>query len=235
MKMQFYPRVLRPALVSLAAAYVFMAAGCAHLNAQRLGESFTDHSAEQSRVLTTALVDVLQHQPKAERDEFTALALTFAKEEQRLEGLPVIPLPVEQFLAIEKQSGPRPGHSPAPETSWDWNSPLSLALAGLLAAILFFPAAVPLLGRILAVLVSQMPSLAGPAGVVSVKAFDAVIQAIEDSKKNVRLGNDTAAQGSWLDELHANLSRALDASHKRLVRARKRSLNRKQPERPKAS
>jgi hypothetical protein len=110
----------------------------------------------------------------------------------------------------------------------DWQpgeNSVTLAAAVLLIIVLLFPAAVPVAGRILGSLVNQVPSLAGPAGIVSVKAFDALITAIERSKKSPRFENDANAVSSSRDELRANLSRELDASHKRLVRARRRTLN----------
>ena len=105
-----------------------------------------------------------------------------------------------------------------------------------IAACLFFPAAAPLAGRILAAVVNRTPSLAGLAGVVSVEAFDALIKAIERSKQNTRLDNDNhgpshssdlvaaSVLNSWLLELDSNLARELDASHQRLVEARKKAL-----------
>jgi hypothetical protein len=107
---------------------------------------------------------------------------------------------------------------------------LTLILAGFVVLAISFPAAVPLAGRVLAWLVGKIPALAGSVGVVSVKAFDAVVKGIEQTRTaNVsgeRFGNHVgqvpavAMQG----DLNANLSREMDAAHKALVRQRKTAL-----------
>ena len=120
-------------------------------------------------------------------------------------------------LALEAQKT-------APQTQYqNWDDTFSLSLVALIAIILFFPAATPLAGRILASLVDQIPALAGPAGVVSVRAFDALVRAVERSKSTARLENASNTERS-LDQLLSNLSREMDRSHKRLVSVRKRAL-----------
>jgi len=61
----------------------------------------------------------------------------------------------------------------------EWQTALALAFAAFVFCCLFFPAAAPLAGRILAALINRAPGLAGPVGLVSVEAFDALIKAIE--------------------------------------------------------
>lgn len=134
---------------------------------------------------------------------------------------------------------------------WKWGGSSALLLAGLAALCVFFPAAIPLVGRVLGLLVTHMPGMAGATGVVSVKAFDAVVRAVERSKQRrrmtkkktgkggVSLGNQAGlaiatdvASGTanasddenWIAELHRNLSSEMDAAHKRLVRERKSAL-----------
>ncbi|MGZ8939563.1 MAG: hypothetical protein ACXW32_10175, partial [Limisphaerales bacterium] len=94
----------------------------------------------------------------------------------------------------------------------------------------FVPASLPLLGRMLAWCVGRFPALAGMAGVVSVKAFDAVVKAIERTKSAQPFQNhphqfgNLSATAPRLDELHWQLSREMDAAHKALVRKRKTAL-----------
>lgn len=63
----------------------------------------------------------------------------------------------------------------------------ALLLGGLAALCVFFPAAIPLVGRVLGLLVTHMPGMAGATGVVSVKAFDSVVRAVERSKHRRRV------------------------------------------------
>jgi hypothetical protein len=112
----------------------------------------------------------------------------------------------------------------------------SLGIIGVLVALaLFAPAVLPLAGRLIGWLVGKIPSAAGAAGVVSVKAFDSVVRAVESTKQSVPppqsvrpLANETSSAangtGESLTVLHANLSRFMDAEHKALVKARKGAL-----------
>src|SRR3954471_11645997 len=61
--------------------------GCTHL--KRTETIVSRQLAEESRALTTGVVDVLQLQPPEERDRFTEVALEFARQDQRIEGLPL--------------------------------------------------------------------------------------------------------------------------------------------------
>ena len=103
-----------------------------------------------------------------------------------------------------------------------------LAVGAIVALIVFVPASIPLLGRILAFCVTKFPALAGTAGVVSVKAFDAVVKGIEQLRSSA--GNSSQF-GNQVElsrvpgELEFHLSREMDASHKALVRQRKAALH----------
>ncbi|HEV8544315.1 MAG TPA: hypothetical protein VGR78_18150, partial [Verrucomicrobiae bacterium] len=232
---------------------------------------------EQSRALTTAVVDTLQLEPPEERNEESALALRLAREDQRIEGLPDVPIPVEPLLGIFPSNMPPTEAERAKQkanTALDarfagvekllrrehateerleqfgevyeaeknerrlrWLKIFgsgSLLLGAAVALGVFVPAAIPILGRILAWLVSKVPALAGAVGVVSVKAFDAVVKGVERTKaaspepSATSLGNERfdalPAPDGLLQVLHLNFSREMDAEHKALVRTRKGAL-----------
>lgn len=261
------------------------ATGCTHFAAKR--NKFDAVLVEESRALTTAVVDSLQSQPETNRDPYTVTALAFAKQDQRVEGLPEKPFNVPALLAgmgvtsnIPPMAGP-PAIEAAREevaarfekqeeliskraaaeakliergivaeairnqriTRWSKFGLLGTTLiGGAIALFIAFPIALPICGRLLAWLVGKIPSLASAFGVVSVKAFDAVLRGIEKAKEpktnspaastvpvaNTLLqasGDSRRGQTiSWIDQLHNHLSREMDAAHKALVRARKTQL-----------
>jgi hypothetical protein len=264
-------------LNAVLAAGLLAGLGCTHLAKSR---SKAKHQLEeQSRALTTAVVDTLQLEPPQERNSHGALALQLAREDQRIQGLPELPIQVEPLLGIfpsntppvvaertqkkasaglEKRFGEiekvlRREHA-SEERLEEFGKAYeaeknnqrlrwfklfgsgSLLIAVAVAICVFFPAAIPILGRILAWLVGKIPALAGAAGVVSVKAFDAVVKALERTKtekaseapSQAPLANqrfpDLSATGNLLETLHLNLSREMDAEHKALVRTRKGAL-----------
>ena len=265
MKRFVVARRLVPSCLIPGFAVVLCASGCTHFAAARV----KSHAAleEHSRALTTAVVDALQLQPPEQRDSYTGFALRVAREDQRVEGLPLAPIGVEPFvevnptnllpkikaeraltvrfaeieklLAAEKRATDRlldfgATHEQLQNASrlrWTrWLGGSSLLLGGLIALCVLFPASIPILGRILGWIVSKIPSLAGALGVVSVKAFDAVVRGIERTKTesggSTLLPNQpvTTRAEDWSDQLHLNLSREMDAAHKALVRTRKAAL-----------
>ncbi len=117
-----------------------------------------------------------------------------------------------------------------------WVGRLALPVAGLIALMVFVPAVIPILGRLLAWLVGKLPTLAGYVGVVSTNAFDATVKGIETWKQSTASApspgpssspnpipspNPTAAPQPAL--LNA-LSQSMDTSHKALVRARRNAV-----------
>lgn len=90
------------------------------------------------------------------------------------------------------------------------------SIAGLFALCFFFPPAIAIIGRILGIIVSWLPSLASWVGVVSVKAFDSTVRGIEKAKEAI--GKDQTVA------LETSLSKSMDDSHKLLVRNRKASI-----------
>ncbi len=276
----------RPALPTTAALLpsalliLALATGCTHHAARR--QKANDRLAEESRALTTAVVDILQNQPAANRDPYVSTALTFAKQDQRVEGLPLEPFDVPALLlgfASTNQNTPLPPATQAAraevterfakqnallvtqdraeskllhlgaaaetvrnERIARWTK-FSLAattlIGGAVALFIFFPLALPIAGRLLGWLVGKLPGLASALGVVSVKAFDALVRAVEKTKTQppaaaptVPVANTQFAPGdsrrgqaeNFIDRLHNQLSREMDAAHKALVRARKTNL-----------
>ncbi len=241
--------------------------GCTHHAARR--EKISLKLAEESKALTTAVVDALQNQPAPQRDVYTETALTFAKQDQRVEGLPLAPFDVlglltnspaareevqERFASEQKLIAQRAkveeklihfGEKAEAERNrrigwWTRVSTLGLGLiVGSVALFVFCPLALPLVGRGLGWLVAKLPGLASAVGVVSVKAFDAVVRGIENAKKQnspvaptVPVANTFQTSGdsrrdkaSWIEQLENNLSREMDAAHKALVRSRKTVVN----------
>jgi hypothetical protein len=96
---------------------------------------------------------------------------------------------------------------------WGWLVS-SIGVGGIIALCVFFPALIPIFGRLLGWVVSKIPALAGAVGVVSTKAYDAVVRGVENAKKEWGRSDAEAV-------LHKNLSQEMDESHKRLVRVRK--------------
>jgi len=246
---------------------------CTHLTArQRRTES---KLAEESRVLTTAVVDTLDAQPDRERSAFTDTALRLARQDQRLEGLPthlldVAPLIHEAAAVRVETAGTNPPTTPPPPgpatialktrfAAQDalladsqqtrerlvslgehaeeernarigfWTRLLALgggSLGAIVLLVVFVPAAMPLLGRFLGWLVSRAPGLAGSVGVVSVRAFDAVVRGIERFKAGTGAAAPPADPGTPGSENSASsllqgLSHELDSDHKDLVKERR--------------
>jgi hypothetical protein len=212
-------------VVAMLVGVSIAATGCTHVAAKR--NKVNEALAEESRALTTAVVDSLQAQPASERDPYSVTALAFAKQDQRVEGLPLRPFDVPALLAgmgltnnlpplagppaveaareevaerFEKQDELIGKRAAAEErliergteaeearnrriTRWTkfgiWGTTL---IGGAVALFVFCPIALPICGRLLAWLVGKVPSLASAFGVVSVKAFDAVLRGIEKAK-----------------------------------------------------
>src|SRR5688572_23613696 len=78
--------------------------GCTHLARSR--RTIRHELDGHSQALTTAVVDALQMQPAETRDSYAALALELAHEDQRVEGLPVNPIPVGGLLGLAPTNTP---------------------------------------------------------------------------------------------------------------------------------
>ena len=107
---------------------------------------------------------------------------------------------------------------------WNWGIG-TFGLAGTIAFIVFCPAvAIPLLGRLLALLVSVIPSVAGLVGVVSNKVLDTTIKGISNFK--------TSLENKGLPEVKEMLKNELrmsqDSSHVNVIKSRRSALVRPQ-------
>jgi hypothetical protein len=113
-----------------------------------------------------------------------------------------------------------------------WAGRLTLPVAGLIALMVFVPAVIPVLGRLLAWLVGKLPTLAGYVGVVSTNAFDATVRGIEAWKQSAASTQPTGPSPSSSPAtapqpaLLNALSQSMDTSHKALVRARRNAVTR---------
>lgn len=243
--------------------------------------------AEESKALTAAVVETLNAQPADERSTYSVIALDFARQDQRIEGLPVEPFDVpallagfgltnqthlgaptsnramaearreihSRFAAQDKliatrergeaklqQLGARAEDERNERISrWTKFGGWTLGLAGAAAGLFVFcPVALPIAGRFLGWIVGKLPGLASALGVVSVRAFDAVVRGIERtrSKKesesaaaptiavaNTGHSDSRRDSASFLSALELNLSREMDAAHKALVRSRKQTIS----------
>jgi hypothetical protein len=96
----------------------------------------------------------------------------------------------------------------------------------------------PIAGRVLGWMVGKLPGLASALGVVSVRAFDAVVRGIERTRSkggaadaptiavaNSGRSDSRRDSATFLPDLELNLSREMDAAHKALVRSRKQTIN----------
>ena len=79
-----------------AAVIIALGSGCTHVASSR--HRVTNQLTEHSRAFTTAVVDALQLQPTDQRDQFTSTALQLAQLDQRVEGFPLKPIPVEELI-----------------------------------------------------------------------------------------------------------------------------------------
>lgn len=95
---------------------------------------------------------------------------------------------------------------------WLGGFSLFTLIAGGIAICIFCPALIPIFTQIIAWVVSKIPALAGALGVVSKKAFDAVVTAVQAHRDGEESNLDTS------------LSKNLDRSEKNLVTVRKLKL-----------
>lgn len=105
--------------------------------------------------------------------------------------------------------------------SWWSRIYAALGVGGLIALALVFPVIIPIGGHLIGWLVSAVPALASACGVVGKRAFDSVLTAVQKSKEQMAASEHTEA----LAVLKNELSKATDASHRRLISTRKGDLD----------
>ena len=213
--------------------------GCAFHT--RSTKRVTGKLEEESRTLTTAVVDALTL--STNREPAVNVALDLARQDQRIEGLPVDPVDVRPLIegnakaiaALQRRFSEQDtllrelvrhqesllalGEQAEKERARSWwrrifgGVSVVTLLGGLVALMVFFPPAIAIIGRIIGWLVGKLPAIASFVGVVSVKAFDATVQGVERAK-GIMAEDDVG-------RLEVSLSQAMDRPHKDLVRARK--------------
>lgn len=99
------------ALTGFALALAGLASGCSGVGARHTAA--TEFLTEESRALTTAVVDSLQNEPASARTVESATALHLARQDQRLEGLPKRPIETPALLGASALGtngvlGPKP-------------------------------------------------------------------------------------------------------------------------------
>ncbi|MCL5098569.1 MAG: hypothetical protein M1608_13780 [Candidatus Omnitrophica bacterium] len=100
---------------------------------------------------------------------------------------------------------------------WAWAIG-TLGLGGIIALCIFFPAAIPLVGKCAAWLIGKIPTLANYLGVVGKDAFDAVVKGVGEFRAQWQ----TTDAGKALD---ASLAAATDQAHKGIIDASRKTLN----------
>lgn len=105
--------------------------------------------------------------------------------------------------------------------SWWTRIYSTLGIGGLIALCVCFPVAIPIIGNLLGSLVNAVPSLASAVGLVSRKAFDSVVTAVQKTKEKLKADDKSDSLMILKDELE----KATDSSHRNLIASRKESLN----------
>ena len=108
---------------------------------------------------------------------------------------------------------------------WMWSIG-TFGIAGMIAIGLLCPALIPLFGSLLSSVVAVVPKLASAFGVVGKKAFDGVVQGVENVRHSLKKdeendGRRTYSSKEVLKILGTEIEKATDANHRQLIRARK--------------
>lgn len=234
---------------------MFLFSGCTfarHAKAVIDQKSATNATALNAQVqsLNTGVVDSLSVAPT---NAPTNLALSLARKEQQIVGVPANRIDVQAILStntaaieslrdqfksvdaaltdrlkleatlrekdarlIEMGAKYEAEHNQnIVSRVWHW-ALSTLGVGGLIALCFLCPAAIPIIARIIAWIVGQFPKLAGAIGVVSTKAFDAVVKGVENAKGAI--GKDGT------DKLHDELAKSTDILHKALIDVRQRAV-----------
>jgi hypothetical protein len=209
--------------------------GCTYF--QRRTDKIAVKLEEQGRALTTATVDALQLAPT---NEFVNLALDLARHDQQIVGLPALRIDVDALLAGNKAEWDslrnryseqrkliqknveleaklqsmgvaleKERNKTIVSRVWHW-SLSTLGIGGIIALCIVCPALIPIFTQIIAWVVAKIPALASALGIVSKKAFDAVIHGIEKAKDPAtkEAVNDATKEKGVSDLVHALVQKA---------------------------
>lgn len=217
---------------------------------------------EESRALTTAVVDTLAGGAIVGTNEMLNLALELARRDQQLEGMPVERIAVGSIVAgegsarreleerydrqqrllkervlveskLEEARGRLVEMGKVYEAErnrnvvrrfWGWLVG-TLGVGGLIALCMFCPAVIPILGSMATGLIGKFPALAGYFGVVSRKAFDAVVRGVGEAREKLKKDGASRSGAETLAMLNTELEKATDEEHRRLIEARRRVVN----------
>ena len=101
-------------------------------------------------------------------------------------------------------------------TFWRWLLS-TFGIGGLIALCVFCPAAIPLLAQFFGWIVSKAPSLAGGFGIVSRKAFDAVVAGVGEVRSKLKAKGDSGT----LEMVNTELAKSTDQDHRELIAQRR--------------
>jgi hypothetical protein len=109
----------------------------------------------------------------------------------------------------------------------------TFGIGGLVALIIFVPAALPLLGAVASFLVSKIPSITNFIGLVGSSAFDAAVKGVGNARKRLKISAEESPEKTYsakdvLEILDGELKDATevgDANFRRLIEARRQKLN----------
>jgi hypothetical protein len=102
--------------------------------------------------------------------------------------------------------------------TWGWLT-ATFGFAGAVAICIFFPAVIPIAIQFVGWIVAKIPALAGALGVVPKQAFDSLVVGVQKIRKAAEDRNNAS-----IDEINAELEKATDAAHRKLIKHRKLKL-----------
>jgi len=105
--------------------------------------------------------------------------------------------------------------------SWGRRMYAFLGFGGVIALAVAFPIFIPIAGQIVSWIVGLVPSLASWIGLVGRKSFDSVLIGVESAKEKMKANGAQGVTSLLKDELN----KSTDSAHRRLIAARKQSLN----------
>jgi hypothetical protein len=115
---------------------------------------------------------------------------------------------------------------------WSWTMG-TFGIGGLIAIVIFFPAALPIIGAAASFIVSKIPAVVNLLGLVGKSAFDAAVKGVGNARKKLKLTSETNPNKSYtakevlslLDNELKEATEVGDANFKRLIESRRKMLN----------